>query len=141
MVLEAVDKQIKNNYSRLLIKQRASDGVYFCELYLKPVTSENGEFDDFFRLGLASDVERYVQQYVKIFTEEGRKAVSIRHNLLEKSSTSTIDSSSMQLQASNSALKKPMNTSLCLTGAPFHSLFPPSIQFVSAFLCLTVFNL
>ena len=61
---------------------------------------------------------RYVQQYVKIFTEEGRKVVSIKHNQLEKS-TQTNENSVL----SNSALKKPMNTSVCLTGAPYQSLF------------------
>lgn len=52
-----MDKQSKNNFSRLLIKQRASDSVYFCELYLK--NDHFGRPDDVFRLGHSSDVEKY----------------------------------------------------------------------------------
>ena len=56
VILEAIDKQSKNNYSRLLIKQRACDCVYFCELYLK--NGEQTSYDDIFRLGHSSDVEK-----------------------------------------------------------------------------------
>jgi hypothetical protein len=54
VILEAVDKQSKNNYSKLLIKQRSNDGIYFCELSLK-----NDQSNDInFRLGSACDVEK-----------------------------------------------------------------------------------
>ena len=86
-VLEACDKTSKNNYSKLLIKKRASDGIYFCQLSLRPPPSDDDldtstSRDILFRLGLVTDAEKYIQQYVKIFTEDGRRAVNIKHNLI-----------------------------------------------------------
>jgi hypothetical protein len=82
IILEAVDKASKNNYSRLLIKRRSSDGIYFCQLSLKKNDQSN---DVLFELGLQIEAEKYISQYIKIFTEEGRRAVSLKQNLLEQS--------------------------------------------------------
>ncbi len=73
IILEAVDKTTKNNYSKLLIKRRSTDEVYFCQLGL--CSDQTNEV--VFRLGLANEAEKYIEQYIKIFTEEGRRAVSI----------------------------------------------------------------
>ncbi len=78
IILEAVDRSSKNNYSKLLIKRRATDEVYFCQLGL--CSDQTNEV--VFRLGLANEAEKYIQQYIKIFTEEGRRAVSITKNNL-----------------------------------------------------------
>ena len=77
IVLEATDKTSKNNYSRLFIQRRSSDGVYFCRLSLKlpePInknqsdTSSNNtdvssKTDAMFILGQANDVEKYEFQF------------------------------------------------------------------------------
>lgn len=76
IILEAVDKSSKNNYSRLLIKRRVNDDIYFCQLSL--CNDQTNEV--LFRLGLAIDAEKYIQQYIKIFTEEGRRPVAITKN-------------------------------------------------------------
>ncbi len=88
---EACDRTSKNNYSRLLIKKRPADGIYFCQLSLKPhqpssqsssdLTNTNN-LDTEFKLGLIGDAEKYIQQYVKIFSEDGRRPVTIKHNVL-----------------------------------------------------------
>ncbi len=84
-------------------------------------------------------LKRYVQQYVKIFTEEGRRAVNIKHNLLEKQMyqqlfklqnfpSSSSDATQLVVQqAANllrkySIVKRPANTSFVNTGASFQSL-------------------
>ncbi len=139
IILEAVDKSSKNNYSKLLIKRRSSDGVYFCELSLRryentPADSKSNSNEVLFRLGFCSDAEKYIQQYVQIFTEEGRRAVNIRHNLIENTTTpknfensTSSQLNSIQNRFSNSAaystIKKPQNTSCVCTGVSFQSLF------------------
>ena len=101
IVLEALDKSSKNNYSKLLIKRRTSDGLYFCHLFLAPpkpstprqptsksntglVGESDGDVESgvLFKIGLAYQAEKYIQQYVNIFTEEGRRAVTVKHKLL-----------------------------------------------------------
>ena len=78
IILEATDKTSKNNYSKLLIKRRPNDDNFFCQLSLcRERTNEVT-----FRLGLANEAEKYIQQYIKIFTEEGRRPVSITKNIL-----------------------------------------------------------
>lgn len=78
IILEAVDQTSKNNYSKLLIKRRPNDEIYFCQLSLCIDQSNNV----LFRLGLVSEAEKYIQQYIKIFTEEGRRQVTITKNIL-----------------------------------------------------------
>lgn len=81
IILEAVDKTSKNNYSKLLIKRRNNDEIYFCQLSLCS-DQTNGVL---FRLGSFQDAEKYIQQYIKIFTEEGRRNISITKNMLNSS--------------------------------------------------------
>ena len=54
IILEAVDKTSKNNFSKLLIKRRSNDGIYFCQLSLK--AEQNN--DVLFKLGLVSEAEK-----------------------------------------------------------------------------------
>jgi hypothetical protein len=87
IILEAVDKTSKNNYSKLLILKRLSDGIYFCELSLSRPdvnSTSNTNSQVVFKLGLSNEASKYIEQYVNIFTEEGRRPVQIEHNLLEK---------------------------------------------------------
>jgi hypothetical protein len=53
IILEA-DKNIKNNYSRLIIKRRSNDGVYYCQLELR--NEDNG--DILFQLGNYIDAKK-----------------------------------------------------------------------------------
>jgi hypothetical protein len=88
LILEAIDKLSKNNYSKLLIKRQSDDDVYFCQLSLRPDQSN----DVLFRLGFANEAEKYIQQYIKIFTEEGRRPVTIKHHLIQKNNLNTLGS-------------------------------------------------
>ena len=54
IILEAVDQTSKNNYSKLLIKRRPNDEIYFCQLSLCSDQSNNV----LFRLGLVSEAEK-----------------------------------------------------------------------------------
>ena len=54
IVLEAVDRNSKNNYSKLLIKRRLNDEIYFCQLSL----CNDHSNDVLFRLGLANEAEK-----------------------------------------------------------------------------------
>lgn len=54
IVLKAVDKNSKNNYSKLLIKRRSLDDIYFCQLSLC-IDQSN---DVLFELGFASEAEK-----------------------------------------------------------------------------------
>lgn len=54
IILDAVDKTSKNNYSTLLIKRRQSDDVYFCQLSL--CSDQSNEVT--FQLGLANEAEK-----------------------------------------------------------------------------------
>jgi hypothetical protein len=64
IILEAVDKNSKNNFSRLLVKRRSCDGVYFCQLFLRSSEAaaagekSNDANDVQFKLGMSSDAER-----------------------------------------------------------------------------------
>jgi hypothetical protein len=49
-----MDKSSKNNYSKLLIKRRSNDGIYFCQLSLRKGLNT----ETLFRLGLAHDAEK-----------------------------------------------------------------------------------
>lgn len=111
MVLEAEDKSSKNNYSKLVILRQSNDGSYYCKLSLR--SDQRNEIS--FRLGTASDAEKYIQQYLKIFTEEGRRQVSLKHNLIEKP---------CENKPNYSTIKKPINTSLVQTGVSFQSISP-----------------
>lgn len=89
-------------------------------------------------------LKRYIQQYVKIFTEEGRRAVNIKHTLIEKlvnvqnNDLKATDSNNTNpnpnipssfnstLSYSNSTLKKPVNTSPAISGIPFQKFFENS---------------
>ena len=87
-----------------------------------------------FKLGLSSDAEKYIQQYVKIFTEEGRRAVNIRHNLLEIHSNNSNGENSnigtLNRAATYSTIKKPLNMSCVSTGVQFQSLYQNKTPFV-----------
>ncbi|RNA02753.1 transcription factor SPT20 -like protein [Brachionus plicatilis] len=111
LVLEAEDKSSKNNYSKLVILRQTNDGAYYCKLSLR--NDQKNQIS--FRLGSASDAEKYIQQYVKIFTEEGRRQVNLKHNLIEKP---------VENKPNYSALKKPTNTSLVQTGLSFQNISP-----------------
>ena len=60
---------------------------------------------------------RYIQQYVKIFTEEGRRPVTIKHNLIEKlgqepkitTNNQLNDSTNNSLNFSNSSDTNPLS--------------------------------
>lgn len=54
IILDAVDKTSKNNYSKLLIKWRQSDDNYFCQLSL--CIDQSNEVT--FQLGLANEAEK-----------------------------------------------------------------------------------
>ena len=45
-------------------------------------STNNNTLDTEFKLGLIGDAEKYIQQYVKIFSEDGRRPVTIKHNVL-----------------------------------------------------------
>ena len=93
----------------MLIKKRPADGIYFCQLSLKPpsppppqlLDSCSSSLDTQFRLGLIGDAEKYIQQYVKIFSEDGRRPISIKHNIIHSSTPL-----SQQNQSSNGKNKK-----------------------------------
>lgn len=109
--MEAEDKSSKNNYSKLVILRQSNDGSFYCKLSLR--NDQKNEIS--FRLGTALNAEKYIQQYLKIFTEEGRRQVSLKHNLIEKPSEN---------KPNYSTFKKPKNTSLVQTGLPFQSISP-----------------
>lgn len=69
-------------------------------------------------------MSRYVQQYVKIFTEEGRRSVNIMHNLLDKNKSNNKPGSNTSSVASIfSTIRKPNDVSLVSHGVMFQSLF------------------
>jgi hypothetical protein len=68
---------------------------------------------------------RYIQQYLKIFTEEGRRAVTIKHNLIERPSENRADDESNIFY---STLKKPVNSSPVLSGLPFNNYFDSKLS-------------
>lgn len=54
IIMEANDPMSKNNYTRLVIKRRANNGVYYCQLCLQP----NQTSEVVFRLGTACEAEK-----------------------------------------------------------------------------------
>jgi hypothetical protein len=69
IILEAVDKNSKNNFSKLFIQRRWSDGVYFCQLSLRmnefnyqieSQESSSLSSDVLFKLGQLHDAEKLV---------------------------------------------------------------------------------
>ncbi len=65
ITLEANDPNSKNNYSKLLIKKRSNDGIYFCQLSLR----NNDTTNVLFELGNLIETEKYIEQYIKIFSD------------------------------------------------------------------------
>ncbi len=94
ITLEANDPNSKNNYSKLLIKKRSNDGIYFCQLSLR----NNDTTNVLFELGNLIETEKYIEQYIKIFTEDGRRSVSIQttwfaeniHNKINNSNNNNV---------------------------------------------------
>ena len=89
----------------MTIKKRPADGIYFCQLSLEPSTTSSSTLvdaplDTQFRLGLIGDAVKYIQQYVKIFSEDGRRPITIKHNLIHSSSQS--QSQQQHLNTNNS---------------------------------------
>ncbi|CAF0981522.1 unnamed protein product [Brachionus calyciflorus] len=113
LILEAEDKTSKNNFSKIVILRQSIDGIYYCQLSLR--CDQKNEIS--YRLGSALDAEKYIQQYVKIFTEEGRRQVNLKHNLIEKSTDN-------KSAISYSTLKKNINTSMVNSCIPFQNIFP-----------------
>ena len=143
-----------------MIKRRTNDGIYFCQLSLR----KGFNSETLFRLGEAHDAEkykmllyiyflqknlnnyvqkkRYIQQYVRIFTEEGRRPVTIKHILIERlhsdyksfSNSKNSDISSIECKNasfSSSTLNKSSNNSPATNGISFNYFLDPNSKLVS----------
>jgi hypothetical protein len=170
IVLEASDTITKNNYSKLIIKRSLNDGAYYCQLSLRRSgdiesndLNENGEQTSenarliaerdgvLFRLGQSSNVEKYVQQYVKIVTEEGRRNVKNTHiplyntspNMMHESSQHQLFNREMDvnnpLATKRSSYLSPIfsklkDSSPVSSGISYESFYANKSQLVSTFL-------
>lgn len=76
--LERGTNQEKKLLAKLSIHKRKSDHVYYGELYIDHDHKEGSQGSSCnFILGLKGNVDKYLQQFREIFTEEGRLAVKI----------------------------------------------------------------
>lgn len=57
IILEA-DKNVRNNYTKMIIKRRSNDGFYYCQLELR--SEDKG--DIVFQLGNYIDAKKYKKQ-------------------------------------------------------------------------------
>ncbi|XP_071125367.1 transcription factor SPT20 homolog isoform X2 [Mytilus edulis] len=77
-MLERGTNQEKKFMAKLSILKRKSDHVYYGELYIDHDHKEGSHGSSCtFMLGSKGNVEKYLQQFKEIFTEEGRLAVKI----------------------------------------------------------------
>lgn len=64
----------------MIIYQRPNDEQYLGKLTIRREGQESGS-SCWYTLGHRSDVDKYINQCMEIFTEEGRKNVKITHVL------------------------------------------------------------
>lgn len=133
IVLEAVDKNSKNNYSRLIIKRRNLDDIHFCQLSLCSDQSN----DVLFELGFSNEAEKYIQQYIKIFTEEGRRPVAItKKNMSSDQRSQSLLRDTNQVPSLASDLKQTSGLSYNSNSTTFQSYFNKKAQNVKIFIYL-----
>ncbi|XP_052076492.1 transcription factor SPT20 homolog isoform X2 [Mytilus californianus] len=106
-MLERGTNQEKKLLAKLSILKRKSDHVYYGELYIDHDHKEGSHGSSCtFMLGSKGNVDKYLQQFKEIFTEEGRLAVKITKQIpgqpavIEYTQTSSTSSGITNISAS-----------------------------------------